>query len=647
MHRFSFKKGLKFLRGQFSWRIVRRLPDKRIQWESDDGEIQTTNEAEIMSLLGQGTLAIDLDADVEVDLKRPYVSRDLATYPQAYQDQAAYRMKYVSAVFEQGILWYPKPLQQLVNAVSADIGDTNPPSHTTLCRWLYRYKKHNSITSLISRRCNGGRKSSLVPEVAAALDEAIDTIFLNQQRHPRKEVIARMKLQLERTGQQHLLPSQATIYRYLSNLEAYDVVEGREGKAAAKQKFRSVLGKQQASDILERVEIDHTPLNILVYCEHGKRGNGRPWLTAAIDKHSRLVVGYYISYRTPSTYAVLQCLRQAILPKDALLASYPDITTPWPARGIPAVVVCDNGMELHSHSFSQVCLELGVQIQFCPAKKPQYKGSIERFLKTINHDLIHQLPGTVFSNPDERGDYPSEKLSCISFETLNHQILKWIVEVYNATPHRGIGGTTPLAQWQKGEERAVLEHPAEPAQLDVILGQPANRRVFHYGVEVNSLYYNNDELQSLRRHHGEALHVDLKFYEDDIGFIHVFNPEMGAYFRVDAIDQDYAQGTTLQMHEIVKESARHNSKDSQATLRLLQKREELQKIVDEALKAKKMANRKKAAVFKGINTSGSTLRNSEKKPKKTAPTIQNKTIALPKLVIRSRNHRDDRRDHNE
>ncbi len=33
MHRFSFKKGLKFLRGQFAWRIVRRLPDKRIQWE--------------------------------------------------------------------------------------------------------------------------------------------------------------------------------------------------------------------------------------------------------------------------------------------------------------------------------------------------------------------------------------------------------------------------------------------------------------------------------------------------------------------------------------------------------------------------------------------------------------------------------------
>ncbi len=615
--------------------------------ESDDGEIQTTNEAEIMSLLRQGTLAIDLDAEAEVNLKRPYVSRDLATYPQAYQDQAAYRMKYVSVVLEQDISWYPTTLRPLIKAVSADICDANPPSHTTLCRWLYRYKKHGSITSLISGKRNGGRKSSLVPEVAAALDEAIDTIFLNQQRHPRKEVIARMTLQLERTGQLHLLPSRATIYRYLSKLEAYDVVAGREGKAAAKQKFRSVIGKQQAFDILERVEIDHTPLNILVYCEHGKRGNGRPWLTAAIDKHSRLVVGYYISYRTPSTYAVLQCLRQAILPKDALLASYPDITTSWPARGIPAVVVCDNGMELHSHSFSQVCLELGVQIQFCPAKKPQYKGSIERFLKTINHDLIHQLPGTVFSNPEERGDYPSEKLSCISFETLNHQVLKWIVEIYNATPHRGIGGATPLVKWQQGEARTVLEHPAEPAQLDVILGQPANRRVFHYGVEVNSIFYNNDELQQLPQRHGEALHVDLKFYEDDIGFIHVFNPEMGAYFRVDAIDQSYAQGTTLQMHDVIKESERQENKDRQTTLRLLQKRDELQNIVDEALKAKKMANRKKAAVFKGINTSGSTLRNSEKKLENTAPTIQNKTIALPKLVIRSRNHPGDRRNSNE
>lgn len=639
MLRFSFKKGLTFIRSSINWRIIRRLPDKRLQLESEEGELWTSRETEIISLLEQGTVSVDSGVSTSIDIGRPMVSRDFATYPIRNQEQARYRMKYVSALLERNITkTSPKYLDPIVTEVAKQMQDNNPPSGTTVYRWVRRYQKGSSINNLLSKKENCGRRGGWAPEVETVFDEAIDSVFLNQQRHPRKAIIERMHRKLAENGHLHLLPSQASIYRHLKQFEAYDVLFEREGKAAAQKTFRTVVGIQRAAEILERVEIDHTPLNIIVFCEQGKRGNGRPWLTAAIDKHSRLVVGYYISFRSPSAYAVLQCLRQIILPKDGLLASYPDITTAWPARGIPSVIVCDNGMELHSNAFSQACLELGIQIQFCPAKKPQYKGSIERFLKTINHDLIHQLPGTVFSNPKERGDYPSEKLSCITFETLNHQVLKWIVEVYNATPHRGIRGLTPLEKWQAGEQRVILEYPSEPAKLDVIIGQPATRRVFHYGVEVNSLYYNNEELQHLRQRHGTELHVDLKFHEDELGYVHIFDPDRKAYFSVNAIDQDYAPGMTLHMHEIIREKGRQNSKDSQRRFDLLQKKEELQQLVAKAIKDKKMARRKRAAVLKGVDTSESTLRVHSQPQVEIVAHDENKDdkASLAKLVIRKR-----------
>lgn len=276
------------------------------------------------------------------------------------------------------------------------------------------------------------------------MDEAIETIFLNPQKNPRKAVCEQVERLLGDLNRQLTAggclntPSRSTLYRYMSRLEAYDVYAAREGKPSADREFRTVTGVQKTNRILERVEIDHTPINLLVFCDKSLLPIGRPWLTLAIDKHSRMVVGFYIGFHTPSAYSVLQCLKQAILPKDELLRRYPDITTPWPARGIPEVLVCDNGMDLHSSTLAMTCQELSIQLQYCPAKTPQYKGAIERFLKTINHSLIHALPGSVFANPVERGDYPAEKLSAISFDALVHIVTKWVVEIYAMENHRGI-----------------------------------------------------------------------------------------------------------------------------------------------------------------------------------------------------------------
>jgi putative transposase len=605
MMRFSFKKGLVFLQGERTLTIIRRLMGGDLQLEADDGELINCSEAEILEGCTKGVWIVDQNsAQLPLSVK---VSRDLTTFPQKVQEKALLRQQYLDRLTDNGrLVCNLAELKVRIQNVAIEIGDVNPPSAITIYRWYRRKMVSGSILALTDKYELRGRRVAWSEEVNNVVQNAIDTIYLNRQLYPKLAVYEDIERNLFRLQKQfpekinHLkTPSRSSIYKYLKKYEAYEVTAARLGKRAADKQFRSVIGKQKTTRLLERVEIDHTPLNLLVICDKTLLPLGKPWLTAALDKHSRMIVGYYISFREPSAYADLQCLKQSILPKDDLLKDYEDISTPWPARGFPEVIVCDNGRDLHANALRKLCLELGIQIQFCPAKKPEYKGAVERFLKTINHDLIHKLPGTVFSSPDERGDYSSEQLACITFATLQHLILKWIVEIYAQSPHRGLSGVMPLQKWNIGEREQVLEYPAEPSLLEVIVGHTGNRAVFHYGVEINGLLYNDHELQILRRKVGENLRVDLKYYEDNLSYIHVFDIENKYYIKVEAIDQEYTHNLRLVQHKAIRKALRAQMKDPGRRELLLQKKQELQDIVTQSIHKKKMAKRKRGAVFQG------------------------------------------------
>jgi putative transposase len=158
---------------------------------------------------------------------------------------------------------------------------------------------------------------------------------------------------------------------------------------------------------------------------------------------------------------------------------------------------------------------------------------------------------------------------------------------------------TPLQKWGIGEQERIIKHPVEPGHLEAIVGHAENRRVFHYGVEVNSLYYNNQHLQFLYRRHGENLRVGLKYYEDSLEYIHIFDPDEKVYFKVDAINREYVDGLRLVQHQAIRRTLREQAQDPDSRELLLQKKQELQEIVNQAIHNKKMAKRKRGAVYQG------------------------------------------------
>ncbi len=597
MKRFSFKKGITFIELNRRWQLQRRLVTGRLQFESDEGEIKNLTDKEVLHLWSSTKWQVDeTTLDINSDAIYLVAPRDLSTYPTKWQETAKRRLHYLNAINPQNHKYNPERWKILIEKAAIEISDKQPPNPSTVQSWWKRYRVTKSITTLLPRTSNGySRKED--PRYLI-FEEIIKTVYLNAQKLPIIDIVRRVqeRILLLNIHRQEKIKQigKSTIYRWVVNLRRDILDSSRLGADVARNKYRSVMGGLKVIQILERVEIDHTPLDLIVIDKTTMLPLGRAWLTLALDKHSRIVVGFYISFNPPSSYAVLQCLKQMILPKDNLSKRFPDIKNDWPVFGIPDLLALDNGMDLHSDALKKACLELGIQILFCPAATPEMKGSVERFFRTINQGLIHKLPGTTFSNIGERGDYPAEDLAAIDMERLVHLTTKWIVDVYNVTPHRGIGDT-PLNKWIDSAKHRIIDLPVYPTQLDVITGVPARRTVFHYGIELEGLHYNSRQLQEVRKISGENMQVELKFYEDQVSYIDVYDPYAEEYLRVDAAHQDYTKDLHREAHRLSRVQARKKFGEQYSIPQLMEARCDIETIIKDALKAKKMGSRKLAA----------------------------------------------------
>lgn len=630
MIRCSFKKGLIFIAKDNRWELKRRLITGRLQFENEHGEVKNLQDKEVHEHWLNGEWALDIkslgsNANV-IYLAAP---RDLTTFPEKWQKVAIRRLHYIQKIDPDSNKYNIEHWASLITAAATDIQDNCPPSPSTLHGWWKRYRTSKSIYSLIPRISIG--REHRKPAIYSYFEEVLLEIYLTHQKRPKSDVVQAMRDHIKKlnNGREASLqikcPARSTIYRWLDELQQ-DLVDGaRLGAEATRKKYRVAMGGLKVAIPLSRIEIDHTPIDLIVVDKTTMLPLGRPWLTLAIDKKTRMIFGFYISFNTPSSHSVLQCLKMGILPKVGLLKRFPDIKGEWPIFGIPELIAVDNGMDLHSEAFEKACLELGIQLLYCPAAHPETKGSVERFFRTLAQGLIHKLPGTVFSNIDQRGDYPSEEMATIDMETLVHLITKWIVDIYSVTYHKGIK-TTPLLAWYESSEGLNPELPAFPQQLDVITGIPAQRTVFHYGIELEGLHYNSKRLQELRRRTGENLQVQLKFFMDTISYIQVYDEQEREYIRVDCVNEDYSGELQRDTHRLIREHARRKFNDSYSMVQLMEARLEIEATIKEAIKHKKMATRKLGASYSmhdstSVFESNNPMQKAQKTIKSAKPVV--------------------------
>jgi putative transposase len=246
-------------------------------------------------------------------------------------------------------------------------------------------------------------------------------------------------------------------------------------------------------------QIDHkAPLHVLVRdlrapSHRSLAGEVRPFLTLVVDSASRLIMAGLFSYDRPDRFMVAAAIRAGMLTGEHK-----------PYGGVPDEIWVDNGKELIAQHVHQLALGLGITLVPGPPHEPQVRGIVERLHETLDTRLWATLPGYVGANVIERNPQAKAELTPAELD----QRFRVFVDRYHQEVHSATG-QTPLSFWQ--EHAPPL--PVDERLLDVLLKEPAQRRVLKEGIKYAGQVYWHTELAIL-------------VGEDVLGFEHGRNREL-------------------------------------------------------------------------------------------------------------------------
>ena len=294
----------------------------------------------------------------------------------------------------------------------------------TIRDWLKAYRRGGFDALLPKPRTDRGRSRSLPPQVVDALlaikegNPALSVQLVVREARQRPEVPADLPL-----------PS-STVHRLLARHGLMDKPRGEESDADRRRFAFQRAGELWMSDVM------HGP-SVFV----GKRTKRKTYLIAFIDDATRVVPSAAFAL-AENTRAFLPVLKQAVQ-----------------RRGLPARLYVDNGANYRSQHLALVCAKLGIALIHARPYRPQGKGKIERWFKTVRGQLLTRLAVQ----------------DTASLEALNRRLRAWVEGEYHCAPHRALADATPLEQWaQTGES---VRFPEPDADLDDLFLFEAQRKV--------------------------------------------------------------------------------------------------------------------------------------------------------------------------
>ncbi|SDX70770.1 integrase catalytic domain-containing protein [Lysobacter enzymogenes] len=321
-------------------------------------------------------------------------------------------------------------------------------SERHLWRLIRDFRQHETISGLVSLAAGRKTGAKVLPaEVERVITEMIETHFLQPERWTRTALHERIVMECERRVIKP--PSFKTVSSRLDDYRSRESQRKRIGAKAARYQYQPMPGHVEVSGPLERVEIDHTPLDVMVRsddrcCDYV----GRPWLSIAIDVYTRCILGIQIGFEVPSILSVALCLTHAVLPKSP--AAEFGVPLDWGMHGIPKEIVVDNGKDFVSTAFRRGCEQYGILLTYRPVGSPHYGGTIERLIGTMVGQC-HLLPGTTKNSVKARRDYDSVKHAALTLSQARSWFVEQLLGRYHLLPHRTLR-IPPEAAWKRAME---------------------------------------------------------------------------------------------------------------------------------------------------------------------------------------------------
>jgi putative transposase len=198
----------------------------------------------------------------------------------------------------------------------------------------------------------------------------------------------------------------------------------------------------------------------------------RPWLTIIMDDYSRMVSGYYITFKSPNTQNTSLALHQAIWYKKE---------SEWRICGIPNTFYTDHGSDFTSLHLEQVSADIKMSLSFSLVAQPRGRGIIERFFLTINQLFLSELSGYT-----PNGKQP-EKPPIMKIDELEVLLKEFLIDKYNMAIHSETK-EIPRERWRKGD--FIPRMPETLEELDLLLLTECKPRKVHQdGIHFHKIKY--------------------------------------------------------------------------------------------------------------------------------------------------------------
>ncbi|MEX6031459.1 Mu transposase C-terminal domain-containing protein [Providencia huaxiensis] len=329
------------------------------------------------------------------------------------------------------------------------------------------------VTDLVPGQSGGGKGKGRLPEpVERVIHELLQKRFLTKQKRSlaafHREVTQVCKAQKLR------VPARNTVALRIASLDPRKVIRRREGQDAARD-LQGVGGEPPAVSV--GLCLVH------VACDK------RPWLEGL------------------------------------------NVEMDWQMSGKPLLLYLDNAAEFKSEALRRGCEQHGIRLDYRPLGQPHYGGIVERIIGTAMQMIHDELPGTTFSNPDQRGDYDSENKAALTLRELE----RWLtlaVGTYHGSVHNGLL-QPPAARWAEAVARVGVPAVVTRATSFLVDFLPILRRTLtRTGFVIDHIHYYADALKPWIARRERWPSFLIRRDPRDISRIWVLEPEGQHYLEI-------------------------------------------------------------------------------------------------------------------
>jgi putative transposase len=315
----------------------------------------------------------------------------------------------------------------------------------------------NGLLGLVPRhhkKGNGTDRLMLIdPRLRGRLDDFIDSRY-ERPGYPTK-TIAYGEFRNECAGAGIRAPSYKTFISAIKRRATAKQAGKMEGSKVAYQ-LEEWLDWEEGIPVhgdrpWEYAHLDHTVVDVVL--RHTDKGviMGKAWVTLLIDSCTRVVLAYYLSYDCPSYRSCMGVIRECVRLRGQL----------------PECFVVDGGSEFRCVYFEKLLARYRCDVVWRPPTKPRFGAVIERFIHTMNQQIVHNLEGNTKIMKKARQvtkEVNPESLALWDFPALDEELERYFYEEYANRMHSGLG-ESPREAFERGMAKFSLPGP-EPIKYD-------------------------------------------------------------------------------------------------------------------------------------------------------------------------------------